>query len=43
MSVDERVWELMVREIGDAVHESPDLAEALLPRYRARIEAEDTQ
>lgn len=43
MSVDDRAWALMVAEIGDAVHEDTMLAEALLPRYRARIEAEAAQ
>lgn len=43
MSVDERAWAMMIREIGDAVHEDPTLAEALLPRYRDRIAAADVQ
>lgn len=41
--VDDKAWALMVREIGDAVHEDPALAEALLLRYRERIETEDVE
>jgi hypothetical protein len=41
--LDERAWALMIREIGDIVHEDPTLAEALLLRYRERVEAEDAQ
>ncbi len=40
MSIEERAWELMVAAHGDVVHEIPGLAEALLPRYRERAEAE---
>jgi hypothetical protein len=43
VSVDDRAWALMIREIGDAVHEDRSLAEALLPRYRERVEAEDAE
>lgn len=35
-----RAWELMIAAHGDALHEIPGLAEALLPRYRERAEAE---
>jgi hypothetical protein len=41
--VDDTAWALMVQEIGDAVHEFPDMAEALLPRYRQRIEKADAE
>jgi hypothetical protein len=38
-----RAWELMVAAHGDIVHEDPDIADALLPRYRERAQAEATQ
>lgn len=42
-SVEDRAWELMITAHGDAVHEVPGLAQALLPRYRERAEEEATQ
>lgn len=39
-SVEDRAWELMVKAHGNAVHENPALAEALLPRYRTQAAAE---
>lgn len=41
MSVEDRAWALMIKAHGDIVHENPALAEALLPRYRQRVEEED--
>lgn len=43
MSVEDRAWAMMVEEVGDIVHEDPTLAEALLPKYRERTQAEDAK